>query len=257
VSSASSARQAKSLFDRFGKAGLVVLAAAAFAGCGAAQASSGSTQTTTTHTTATTSTTTAVAATTTKKKKPSAADRKIDSLLPTIETRYQEQVHGPAAVQALHSLATDPTLLRLLAEPNLSAARSYIHTQYWGIWYHWHVSRMRIMRGSQTISTQGVPFVLPTIHTTMHAADGRSLGTVYVSMQDEIGFVRLMHREYPVQVVIRGSGGELRTSMYSAAFAKLPSSGSVRLGGQSYVVRSFHEPAWGGETVTIWILMRG
>jgi hypothetical protein len=28
------------------------------------------------------------------------------------------------------------------------------------------------------------------------------------------------------------------------------------LGGHRYLVRSFHEPAWDGEPVTIWILMK-
>jgi hypothetical protein len=248
MNAATSHSRARSFVNRFGTAGAVALAAAAVAGCGAADASSGATHAAATQTAA------AVAKVT---KKPSGAQAKIDRLLPTIEARYQDQIHGPHAIQVLHQLARDPTLLRLLAQPNLGAARSYIHSQYWNVWYHWHVSRMRVMRGSQNISEQGVPFVIPTVHTTLRGAGGRNLGTVYVSMQDEIGFVRLMHREYPVQVVIRGSRGELRTSMYSAASVKLPATGTVKLGGHRYLVRSFHEPAWGGETVTIWILMKG
>jgi hypothetical protein len=66
-----------------------------------------------------------------------------------------------------------------------------------------------------------------------------------------------MHRDYPVQVVIRGSHGEVRASMHAAGVTKLPSTGTVKLGGLRYLVRSFREPAWGGETVTIWILMKG
>jgi hypothetical protein len=92
---------------------------------------------------------------------------------------------------------------------------------------------------------------------TLRGANGRNLGTLYVSMQDEIGFVRLMHRDLPVQVVIRGRSGQLRTSMHSAAFVKLPATGGVQLGGHRYLVRSFQERAWGGEPVTIWILMKG
>jgi hypothetical protein len=91
----------------------------------------------------------------------------------------------------------------------------------------------------------------------LHAPGGRAVGMLQVSMQDEIGFVRLMHRRYPVQVVIRGRGpSHLRASMRAAGVAKLPARGRVSLGGSPYVVRSFHEQAWDGEPVTIWLLMK-
>ena len=103
----------------------------------------------------------------------------------------------------------------------------------------------------------GVPFVLPASQMVLRAG-GHAVGTLQVSMQDEIGFVRLMHRIFPsVQVVVRGAGlAHLRTSMHAAAFVKLPASGRVSLGRHHYRVRSFHEVAWNGEPVTIWILMR-
>jgi hypothetical protein len=115
---------------------------------------------------------------------------------------------------------------------------------------------MRIMQGSRVVSEQGVPFCLPAASMTLRGTNGRNLGTLYVSMQDEIGFVRLMHRDFPVQVVIRGRSGRLRTSMHAAALVRLPAGGSAELGGRRYLVRSFHEKAWEGEPVTIWILMK-
>jgi hypothetical protein len=86
-----------------------------------------------------------------------------------------------------------------------------------------------------------------------------NVGTLDVSMQDEIGFVRLMHRKYPkLQVVIRSQRPhQLRTSMYSAALVKLPATGTVAVSGTRYQVRSFQEKDWGGEPVTISLLMKG
>jgi hypothetical protein len=116
---------------------------------------------------------------------------------------------------------------------------------------------MRISRGSQVVSEVGVRFVMPASQMTLHGAGGRALGRLQVSMQDEIGFVRLMHRRYGVDVVIRGRGSKhLRSSTRSAGLAKLPASGNVVLG-RRYAVRSFNELAWDGEPVTIWILMKG
>jgi hypothetical protein len=157
----------------------------------------------------------------------------------------------------LHRLGADPNLLRLLASGNPGSVRAYVSQQYPRTWYHWHVSRMRIGRGSQVVSEVGVRFVLPASQMALRGSGGRTLGTLRVSMQDEIGFVRLMHRRYHVHVVIRGRGPKhLRASMRAAGLAKLPATGSVVLSGRRYLVRSFQEPAWDGEGVTIWILMK-
>jgi hypothetical protein len=229
----------------FSKLGVAACSAALIAGCGAAAASTPPQPKT-------------AAAAPKAAAKPKGAAAKIDRLTALAKEHYTGEVSGRHSIQTLHSVGRDPVLLRLLGSHDLTAARAYIKKEYWGVWYHWHVSRMRIVQGTRVVSELGVPFVIPASHMTLRGSGGRNLGTLYVSMQDEIGVVRLLHRLYPVQVVVRGDKTKrLRTSMHSAAFVKLPSNGSVRLAGRRYLVRSFREPAWGGETVTIWILMKG
>jgi hypothetical protein len=181
----------------------------------------------------------------------------IDRVTAAARALYAEQVAGPHSLAVLHRLGADPNLLRMLASGNSASVRAYVAQQYPRSWYHWHVSRMRISRGSQVVSEVGVRFVMPASQMVLHAGSGRTIGTLQVSMQEEIGFVRLMHRHYQVQVVIRGRGPKhLRASDRAAGLAKLPSTGNVVLGGHRYLVRSFHESAWDGEPVTIWILMK-
>lgn len=186
-----------------------------------------------------------------------ARSKKIDHLLATAKAVYDGQVRGPHSLAVLHKVGSDPILLHDLQAGQTAAARAYVAREFPKVWYHWHVSRLRITKGSQLVSELGVPFVLPPSQMTLHAPGGAPVGTLQVSMQDEIGFVRLMHRRYPpVQVVIRGQGAShLRTSMHAAALVKLPASGSVKLGGRRYAVRSFNEPSWDGGPVTIWILL--
>jgi hypothetical protein len=239
----------RSFFRRLGKPGAAVITVLAFAGCGAAGASSGAS-----HPSAAATTTSSAAS-----PKPSAPVAGIDRLLAVSKQQYAAQVSGTHSIQTLHRLGHDPTLLRLLAARNLDPARAYIARQYKYVWYHWHVSRMRITQGSSLVSELGVPWVLPASNMTLRGPGGRSVGTLDVSMQDEIGFVRLMHRKYPkLQVVIRSERmHQLRTSMYSAAFVKLPATGTVAIRGTRYQVRSFQEKDWGGEPVTISLLMKG
>jgi hypothetical protein len=238
-------------FSRFGKTAAAAATVAAVAGCGAADASSGAHVASTAATRPATTRPTAT--------RPSRAAARIDHLTAIAKQQYAGEVSGTRSIQTLHSVGRDPTLLRLLGSRDLGAARAYIARQYRDVWYHWHVSRMRITQGSRVVSQLGVPFVIPASHMTLRGAGGRNLGTLAVSMQDEIGVVRLLHREYPaLQVVIRSQRShQLRTSMYSAAFVKLPSSGTVRISGGRYLVRSFGEKDWSGEPVTIWLLMKG
>jgi hypothetical protein len=117
---------------------------------------------------------------------------------------------------------------------------------------------MRIFRGSRMILDVGVPFVVAPSQMTLRDSGGRSLGTLQTSIQDEIGFVRYMHRNYPVDVVVRGRGAaHVRTSLPAALNARLPDSGTATVSGTRYQVRSFTQTALGGEPVKVWILHRG
>jgi hypothetical protein len=172
--------------------------------------------------------------------------------------QYAVEVNGGAAFGALHRVGRDPVLLQTLRSGNLSATRAYVQRQFPSVWYHWHVSRVRILQGSRVVVETGVPFVVAPVQMTLRDPGGRTLGTLQVSIQDEIGFVRLMHRHYPVDVVVRGQRpGSVRSSLPAAVQASLPSAGSVTIAGQRYQVSSFHEKAWGNEPVTISILQKG
>jgi hypothetical protein len=180
----------------------------------------------------------------------------IDRLTSAAKAQYAAEVHSAHTIQLLHRVGRDRTLLRLLASGRTKDARAYVHTEFRNVWYGWHVSRVRIVRGGRVVAEEGVPFVNAGPKATLRDAGGRAVGTVQVSIQDEIGFVRLMSREHPIQVVVRGSQGQVRTSLAAASSARLPSTGRATVGGQPYFVRSFHEQAWGGEPVTVWILMK-
>jgi hypothetical protein len=172
--------------------------------------------------------------------------------------QYSAEIHGGAALGALHAVGRDPVLLRTLQSGNVSATRAYVQRQFQVVWYHLHVSRMRIVQGSRVVVETGVPFVVAPVQMTLHGRGGRALGTLQVSIQDQIGFVRLMHRHHPVEVVVRGQQpGHVRSSLPAAAQVNLPSAGSVTIAGQRYRVSSFHEKAWDNEPVTVSILQKG
>jgi hypothetical protein len=181
----------------------------------------------------------------------------IDRLTDVARRRYAVEVHGGVAIGTARRVARDPTLLRTLQSADGAATRAYVRRQFPAVWYHWHVSRMRIRKGSAVVVETGVPFVVAPSQVTLRSSSGRTLGTLEVSVQDVIGFVRFMHRNYPVDVVVRGKGAaHIRTSLPGAEHANLPSRGPVTIAGRRYLARSFHETAWNREPVTVWILTK-
>jgi hypothetical protein len=73
-------------------------------------------------------------------------------------------------------------------------------------------------------------------------------------MQDVIGYVKLVHRLTGAQIVVRGQGGHVESSI-AAAPAALPAAGTTTIAGHPYVVRSFSETGFAGEPLTVWILV--
>ena len=186
-----------------------------------------------------------------------AALRALDRYTAIATKRYDSEVAGPFVHTQLQRLAHDAGLLKALRSGNTATLRSYVRTQFDAVWYHWHVSRMRIVSGSKVLSEVGVPFALAGQQTTLRSASGTARATLQISVQDEIGIVKAMHRHYPVDVVIRGSAaGHVVTLLQAAKQVKLPSSGTVTISGLRYRVRSFQRRAFGGEPVTVTLLVR-
>ncbi len=182
----------------------------------------------------------------------------IDRYTTIARARYDKEVSGVSVHTQLRRVGSDAVLLRDLRSGNTSALRGYVTSQFRQVWYHWHVSRMRIVQGNKTLVEVGVPFALATSQRRLRDAHGRAIATLVISVQDEVGIVKAMHRHYPVDVVIRGAqAGHVVTLLPAAAHATLPARGTTIVAGHRYLVRSFQRRAFGGEPVTVWLLMRG
>jgi hypothetical protein len=190
-------------------------------------------------------------------RRAAATTPSIARLTDVARRRYAVEVHGGVAIGTARRVARDPVLLRTLQSGNVAATQAYVRRQFAAVWYHWHVSRMRIRKGSKLVVETGVPFAMAPWETPLRGTGGRTLGTLEVSVQDVIGFVRFMHRNYPVDVVVRGQrAAHVRSSLPAATHATLPSRGRETIAGRPYLVGSFKQTAWGGEPVTVWILTK-
>ena len=186
---------------------------------------------------------------------PTTTAQAATALISPYEARYTSEASGAAAHATLSRLAHDPGLLAAVRSGSNTRIRSYVDSRFRPVWYHWHVSRMRITRGNTTVIETGVPFVVNGPTTTLHDAHGHAIAQLQISIQDVIGFVRLNTRHGDVNTVVRGHGSaDVRTSLPGALTVKLPSSGTVTVAGHRYDVGSFHETGWRGEPLQVWIL---
>jgi hypothetical protein len=115
---------------------------------------------------------------------------------------------------------------------------------------HLHLTAIRIVRGGRVIlATKPHPFDVAGAGQAV-----RGGGTLEVTIQDLIGFIRLVHKFTGAEVVVRGAAGEVKSSLPAALGARLPAGGCATLGGRVYAVRSFAATAFGGEPLTISVL---
>jgi hypothetical protein len=166
-----------------------------------------------------------------------------------IARRIYDHEHAPVVGRSVvKHLGADPALIRALRTGDRPLIRARARRTVIP-----HEVRVRIVRGSRVLTDVGLPFVVQGAQADLRAPDGALLGRVAVSIQDVIGFVKLVSRQTGTEVVVRGQG-RLATSLSGAAHARLPRSGRVRLAGRTYIVRSFREADFIGKPLTIWVL---
>ena len=165
---------------------------------------------------------------------------------------YRLEAHGPAAPASVRRIGRDAVLLAALQAHDARAIRAEALRQLF--LPHYHVVRIRVLRGPRSLVDVGGRFVSAGAHAELRSTSGRPLGRLEASIQDVIGFVKLVHRRAGAQAVVRGTGGHVATLLPAAANARLPSAGRVRIGGRSYDVRSFREIGFAGEPLRVWIL---
>ncbi len=150
----------------------------------------------------------------------------------------------------LRQIAHDRVLIGALSVGNLNAALAEANRQLVR-----HVVRIRVLRGANgVLDANSTSFDVAGSGMQLHAADGRSLGRLQITVQDVIGFIKLVHKLDAADVVVRGARGHVRTSLPAAAKLPLPLSGCTQVGAHRYVVRSLNETSFTGEPLTIWLL---
>ena len=178
------------------------------------------------------------------------AQVRADTFASVADRIYRQEVLGTPNGAAFSAIAPLPGLIRGLETGDYALARRALENQPVR-----HAVRVRVVRGGRVLVDVGLAFVIAGKPRPLIAPDGRRLGQIEISIQDVIGFVRLVERLTGAQLVVRGSvAGHVETSLRAALGVALPMQGPVAVGTRRYTVSFMRRPGFGGETLSIWLL---
>ena len=113
------------------------------------------------------------------------------------------------AAHITHSQA----LLSALASNDTAAVHEAVHSIVYTP--HWHIVRLRVVRAGRVVADVGGPDVIAPISGSLRSR-GRTLGTYVMSVQDNLGYVKLVTRFIGVPVNLYRNGSFLMGTLQPA-----------------------------------------
>jgi hypothetical protein len=149
---------------------------------------------------------------------------------------YHGERAGAKVRAIVNAIQSSPDFVDAVANDNAAQARASIIGFFRS---HLHVVRVRVTAGSRLLVDVGGPHVLAPVRGTLRL-DGRVIGHFLVAIQDDTGYVKLVHLFTTAQVLLRpGSRQLIGTLAPSPALLHLPAAGGFALNGSRYEVYSF------------------
>jgi hypothetical protein len=127
------------------------------------------------------------------------------------------------------------------------------------VYSHTHVVRLRVTRGSKVLADVGGPQILAPVGGTLRR-NGRTLGHYVLSVQDDLGYVKLVTRFIGVPLVLSAGSHALNIEgAVSPGPAAIPTHGAVSYNGNGYQAFSLPAQAFpsGGLRIAILVPVPG
>ena len=166
-----------------------------------------------------------------------------------------ERTRNGSAAVAIRSVTSSSALARAVAAGDPVAARAAVTSI---VFNHLHIVRLRVIHDGLVLSDVGGPFVLAPIsgEIRLHGRPvGRYVGRYVLSIQDDVGYVKLAGRLAGLQVVMRSGGRQVMSSL-SPAPVHIPPHGTLTFGGVSYVTHTINAMAFPSGSLQIYLLAR-
>ncbi|HEV3035955.1 MAG TPA: hypothetical protein VGX72_14345 [Solirubrobacteraceae bacterium] len=112
---------------------------------------------------------------------------------------YEGEVSSPETVKDRHQVESYAPLLRAVAGGGEAAVKAAVTSL---VYSHTHIVRLRVSRGSKLLADVGGPYVLAPLSGTLRL-HGRTVGHYTLSVQDDLGFVKIETHYIGAPLVLR------------------------------------------------------
>jgi hypothetical protein len=182
-----------------------------------------------------------------------AAPRVLAAAAGTVARRiYAGEMTGTETRSDQRQVETDTALLRAVASGERGAVASAVTAL---VYSHTHIVRLRVTRGSTVLADVGGPYILAPVGGSLRLG-GRTIGHYVLSVQDDLGYVKLVSRFIGAPLVMRAGSRQIPVEGQSASPpASIPNLGPVRIAGATYEAFSFDAQAYPSGPLRISLLL--
>jgi hypothetical protein len=164
------------------------------------------------------------------------------------------EAQGPTVQRVLRHVATDPRFAQAVANDDPVALRTaiirFFRTR------SLHVVRVRATTvDGRLVGDVGGPYVLGPASRTVRDRHGNPIGTVTLSVQDDTGYIKLMHRFTGATVVLRTATQTVPGSTLMPGPPTIPPRGSVLWHGRTFDTSTFTAGAFPSGPLTVALLV--
>jgi hypothetical protein len=123
------------------------------------------------------------------------------------------------------------------------------------VYSHTHIVRLRVSRGGTVLADVGGPYIIAPVRGSLRLK-GRTIGSYVLSVQDDVGYVKLETRYTGVPLLLRlGARPVPIEGLIAPGSATIPDSGAVRYRGRTYQAASFTAEAFPSGALKVTLLV--
>jgi hypothetical protein len=167
------------------------------------------------------------------------------------EKIYAGETHSRETSADVAHVTGAQALLSALASSKEAAAREAVHAIVYAP--HWHIVRLRVVKAGRVLADVGGPDVIAPVGGPLRW-HGRTVGSFVMSVQDDLGYVKLVSRFIGVPVDLYRNGSLV---MGTLALAQPPARNGQRVssGGAAYQTQLFDANAFPSGVLRVALLV--
>jgi hypothetical protein len=183
---------------------------------------------------------------------PSGAEVLANTAGSVAERIYAAEVRSSETDADKRQIENDDALLSAMQSGDRAAIHAAVHRL---VYSHTHIVRLRVSRGSELLDDEGGPYILAPIAGRLRA-HGKEVGHFVFSVQDDLGYVKLVTRFIGAPLVLRTDAGNVPVQgLLSPGPPSIPDRGPVEYRGVGYQAYSFKAAAYPSGRLRVSLLL--